>query len=81
MNEAALDHFRSLSSILATREKAAISIELKSGKVLNGLYDPLFKTVTIGGMTFPEKELSTWTRLCWGSPATKIVKRLTPTNN
>ena len=69
MNELTLQKFRDMAGALAKREKVSIEITLKSGRVLSGLYDPLFKTVTIGGMTFPQSELSTWTKLCWGSPA------------
>jgi hypothetical protein len=75
MNDATLAQFRNMAGALAKREKVAIDITLKNGRALSGLYDPLFKTVTIGGMTFPKSELNTWTRLCWGSVPESIATK------
>lgn len=76
MKEATLSQYRQLSHSLSTREKLQIEIHLESDRVLSALYDPLFHTVTIGGSTFPEGELSFWTKLCWGSAPKKITKKL-----
>jgi hypothetical protein len=81
MNNATLAHFRNLASDLSTRPREDISIELKSGTVLNAKYDPMFGTITLGGMTFPESEVSIWTKLGWGSKAKKIVKKLSPVSS
>ncbi len=78
MNETALSLYRTLASDLETRDRCPITIELKNGRVLNATYDPFFKTITLGGTTFPESELSTWTKLCWGSKPVRIEKRTTP---
>jgi hypothetical protein len=69
MRDDVLTHFRQLADTLATGERVNITITLQNGRELKAKLDPMFKTITIGGMTFPESELSTWTRLGWGSPA------------
>ena len=76
MNNAVLKQFRSMASELSHRPKEDIEIELKSGTVLRAKYDPLFDSVIIGGSSFPAKELDHVLKLCWGSTAVKIVKRL-----
>ena len=76
MNNAVLKQFRSTASDLSQREREDIDIELKSGTVLHAKYDRMFQSVIIAGTTFPEKELSVWTKLFWGSEAVKVVKRL-----
>ena len=76
MNNAVLKQFRTIASDLSKREREDITIELKSGRVLHAKYDPMFKSVIIAGTTFPEKELSLWTKLFWGSETVKVVKKL-----
>ncbi len=78
MNDTTLQHFRDLAETLSTRTKHAITIELKNGRLLHAFYDPLFQTVTLGGSTFPVKELSFWTKLCWGSKPHRVSQRITP---
>jgi len=76
MNKATLTYFRIMSEALGKRDREDITIELKSGSVLNATYDPLFKSVIIAGTTFPADELSHWTKLFWGSEAVRVVKRI-----
>ncbi len=78
MNDTVLQHFRDLAETLSARTKQAITIELKNGRLLQAVYDPLFQTITLGGNTFPVKELAFWTKLCWGSKPQNISKRITP---
>jgi hypothetical protein len=75
MNKATLKYFRIMSEALGKRDREEITIELKSGSVLNATYDPLFKSVIIAGTSFPADELSRWTKMFWGSEAVKVVKR------
>lgn len=75
MTDPTLSHFRTLAGGLSRRQKVAIEITLKNNRTLRALYDPLFKTITLGGMTFPAAELSTWTKLCWGSVPQGIVTK------
>lgn len=74
MRDNVLNHFRDLAEGLSQRPRINITIILKNDRQLKATFDPMFKTVTIGGMTFPERELSTWTKLCWGSTAARIIK-------
>ena len=76
MNDAVLDHFRGLADDLSKRPTERIKIELRSGTVLNAKYDPLFDTISLGGMTFPAKEVDRWTMVGWMSKVKKIVKVL-----
>ncbi|MGD0485668.1 MAG: hypothetical protein ABSB94_00580 [Syntrophorhabdales bacterium] len=67
-----LELFRELASLLATREKKQIGILTDKGTV-TAIYDPLFKTVSFGGMTVPEKELGFWMKAVYGATVKKIV--------
>jgi hypothetical protein len=73
-----LSQFQNMAQALSQRTKIPIAVELKNGRILNAVYDPLFKTVTIGGATFPETELNIMTKLCWGSTVAKAVSRTAP---
>jgi hypothetical protein len=75
MTDAILTHFRTLAGGLSKGEKVAIDITLRSERVLQAHYDPLFKTITLGGMTFPVSELHIRTKLCWGSEPQSIFTR------
>lgn len=75
MNGTNLNDLRDMSAALSQRERISITIELRNGRVLSAKYDPLLKTVTIGGATFPEGELGVWTRLCWGAKPLRIIKK------
>ncbi len=68
-----LAHLRELAQALACRDKLRIKITLESGRVLAGTYDPLFKTVSVGGSTFPEGEINAWMKLGWGSAVSSVV--------
>jgi hypothetical protein len=74
MNETTLNHFRHLAEGLASRERVGYTVTLANGKEVKALYDPLFKTITMGGMTFPAGELATWTRLVFGSRLVSITE-------
>ncbi|HVN97841.1 MAG TPA: hypothetical protein VMT62_15530 [Syntrophorhabdaceae bacterium] len=76
MNRAVLQSFRDMAADLANRGFQKISIELKSGTVIEAKYDPMFNTVVLASATFPASELGFWMGLCWGSVPVKIVKRL-----
>lgn len=67
MKDQILRHFQLLAEEMGDRSRTRVEITLKSGRVLKAAYDPLFETITLGGMTFPVRELSFWTKLCWGS--------------
>lgn len=67
MNEATLDHYRQLAGGLVCRERVGFTFTLANGKEMKAVYDPLFKTFTMGGMTFPAKELAVWIKLVFGS--------------
>lgn len=75
MSEAVLSRFRELGGALSERPRVKVEITLKSDRMLSALYDPLFRTVTIGGMTVPAAELSVWTKLSWGSGVAKITAK------
>lgn len=75
MNEGVLSVFRELGKALAERPKVKIEITLKNDRVLSARYDPIFRTITIGGMTFPAGELSLWTKLSWGSEVATIIAK------
>ena len=75
LNENVLTQFRSMAAHLK-RAKVEITIELKSGTVLKAQYDRLFKSIVLGGITFPASELSQWTKLCWCSEVVKVVEKL-----
>lgn len=78
MNELQLEHFRTLASILEKRQKVEMEIHLSTGRVLSGLFDPLFKTITVGNATFPETEINTWVRLFYGARVTMISNPARP---
>ncbi len=78
MNDTTLQHFRDMAETLEARSKQSITIELKNGRMLHAVYDPLFQTVTLGGSTFPVKELAFWTKACWGSKPHCVFQRITP---
>jgi hypothetical protein len=59
---------------LAARERISLTITRSDGREVKALYDPLFKTITMGGMTFPAGELATWTRLVFGSRLVSITE-------
>ena len=67
-----LELFRGLASLLATREKKQIGILTDKGTVA-AIYDPLFKTVSFGGMTVPEKELGFWMKAAHGATVKKVI--------
>jgi hypothetical protein len=73
MNEAVISHFRRLASDLNKRRKTRATIILSTGSELKALYDPLFKTFTIGGMTFPAEELSIWTKIYWRALPVEVI--------
>ncbi len=75
MNEAVLSDFRGLARALSERPKVKVDITLKNERVVSALYDPLFKTFTIGGMIFSAQELPEWTKLCWGSELSSIATK------
>ena len=60
---------------LAQRNKVEMHIRLKDRRVLKGLYDSLFKTVTVGGATFPDSACTLWIKLFYGSDIVAIVRR------
>lgn len=74
MNEMQLEHFRTLAAGLEKRQRTAVRIYLSNGNVLEALFDPMFRTVTIGGSTFPEGEMATWIKLLFNSKIVKIGK-------
>lgn len=73
MNEGVLSVFRELGKALSERPRVKIEITLKNDRVLSAFYDPMFRTITIGGMTFPTGELSLWTKLARGSEVATII--------
>lgn len=77
MNEMMLSHFKHLAKDLSGRKRIKTTIILATRKELKAVYDPLFRIFTMGGMTFPLKELATWTKLCWGSfPIDVIIEEV-----
>jgi len=70
-----LPYFRELAQVLNNRERVRIEITLASGEIVPASYDPLFKTVTMNGATFPDRELGTWTKLLYGSHAVRITSK------
>ncbi len=74
MNDAILRGLGYAAAELAKRDKTEIWITLKDGRVLSGLYDPMFKTIILGGATFPDAERNLWVRLFYGSTITSIKK-------
>ena len=70
-----LSHFREFAQALSARERLKIEIALASGRIVPASYDPLFKTVTADGATFPAQELSTWTKVLYGSQTVRITSK------
>ena len=62
MKENVLQGFQSLAGVLQDREKWQIGIVTDQGTV-TAVYDPLFKTVSVAGMTVPAKELVFWVKV------------------
>jgi hypothetical protein len=62
MNENVLRGFQDLAATLQNREKWQIGVVTDQGTV-TAVYDPLFKTVSIAGMTVPAKELVFWVKV------------------
>jgi hypothetical protein len=58
---------QTLAAELAKRPRRDITITLKDGRQIEGKYDPLFKTITVGGATFPATERDKWLRAFYGS--------------
>ena len=73
MNKATLQHFRDLEADLSKREQIEIGIVTDKGTV-TGTYDPLFKTVSVGGLTVPDKELRFWLHAAYGANLQSIHK-------
>jgi hypothetical protein len=71
MNEATLQQFRDLADALSKREKIEIGIVTDKG-TLTGVYDPVFKTVSVGGFTVPDKELRFWLHSAYGAKLVSI---------
>lgn len=61
MNENVLRQFQNLSDTLKGREKWPIGVITDQGTV-SAVYDPMFKTVSIAGMTVPARELEFWVK-------------------
>jgi len=74
-NMKTLSHLRELAQVLNNRERVKIEITLASGRIISASYDPLFKTVTTGGATFPDRELNTWTKVLYGSETVRITSK------
>ena len=72
-----LSLFRDMAQALSNRKRVPLVVTLTTGRILEAFYDPLFKTVTIDGNTFPEGEVSTWTRLLYGAPVQSITSHTT----
>jgi hypothetical protein len=73
MKESTLRHFRDLADAVSTREKIEIGIVTDRG-TLTGAYDPMFKTVSVSGITVPEKELGYWLRVIHDAEIVSIRK-------
>jgi hypothetical protein len=71
MKECVLDHFRQLADELAKRKVLNLAIQTDRGTV-RGTYDPLFKTVKVGGLTVPESEIHVWMKAAYGCKVQKI---------
>ena len=74
MHDAALSGFREAAAKLAKREKIDVWTRLKDGRILTGLYDPMFRTITLEGVTFPYSECNLWVRLFYGCEIAAIKK-------
>ena len=72
MKDATLSQLRDLASALATRKKKQIGLVTGRGTV-SAIYDSLLKTVSVGGMTVPEKGLPFWIKAVYGARLTKIT--------
>jgi hypothetical protein len=62
-----LGGMQTLAAELAKRPRHDITITLADGRQISGVYDPLFKTITVGGATFPATERDKWLRAFYGS--------------
>jgi hypothetical protein len=71
MNEVTLEQFRDLADALSKREKIEIGIVTDKG-TLTGTHDPMFKTVSVGGLTVPDKELRFWLHAAYGAKLVSI---------
>ena len=72
MNDTVLAHLRDLGAALRDREKRRIGIVTDKGTI-SATYDPLFKSVTVAGMTVPEQELRFWVKAACGATVIKIL--------
>lgn len=50
-----------------------IVIVLKNGRQLRSLFNPYFRTITIGGVIFPERDLEIMTELIYNQKPSKIM--------
>jgi len=76
MNGAVLKAFRSMAYDLPKGETVEITIQLRNGTLLKATFDPLFKTVTLGGFVIPWRDLPRWTKMAWGSQPVRVVEKL-----
>jgi hypothetical protein len=65
---------QTLAAELAKRPRHDITITLKDGRQIAGVYDPLFRTITAAGATFPEREREKWILAFCGSELASIDK-------
>ena len=72
MNDHMLARVRDLAAALGTREKRRIGIVTDKGTI-SATYDPLFKSVSVAGMTVPEQELRFWVKAACGATVIKIL--------
>jgi hypothetical protein len=40
---------------------------------VTAIFDPMFKTIQVGGMTVPESEISFWMKAAHGATVKKII--------
>ena len=66
-----LEQFRQLAGVLADRKMVDVAIQTDKGTV-RGIFDPLFKTVKVGGLTVPDRELAFWLKATYGCKVEKI---------
>ena len=74
MNDAVLRGLDYAAAELAKRGKIDITIRLKDGRTLPALYDPMFRTISVNGATFPDRERNLWVRLFYGCEIASIIK-------
>ena len=68
----ALSEIRKRADALDKRQRLDVTIGTDKGTVA-GTYDPMFKTVTVKGATFPEREITVWMKLFFGVKVHSIV--------